>query len=107
MRPLRASALPSLLRCPRGEVLKLLGEDEAGQAADTGSAVHFAAKMFHTQARGDVAAALKAMAENLPEFPLADLGTAEAHFRLYAKDRRNQQAKIILCEEKISLTLPP
>lgn len=88
-------------------MLKLLGEDEAGQAADTGSAVHYACKALHTSAKGEVAAALKAMAEHLPEFPLADLGTAEAHFRLYAKDPRNKDAKIILCEEKISLTLSP
>lgn len=88
-------------------ILTLLGDEDRGQAADTGSAVHYAAKAFHTSAKGDVAAAIKAMESNLPEYPLADLGTAEGHFRLYAKDPRNSDAKIILCEEKIEVSLAP
>ena len=86
-------------------ILTLLGDEDRGQAADTGSAVHYAAKAFHTFAKGDVAAAIKAMEKNLPEYPLADLGTAEGHFRLYASDPRNKEAKIVLCEEKIEVRL--
>jgi RecB family exonuclease len=103
--PLRASELPMLLRCPRSLLLKHLAEDTSGQAADTGSAVHKAVAALHTHAKSDVAAALKAMEQHLPEYPLADLGTAEMHFRLYAKDPRNKEAKVILCEEKIKVTL--
>ena len=88
-------------------ILSLIGENESGQAADTGSAVHYAAKLFHTSAKGDVAKAIKEMERSLPEYPLADLGTAEGHFRLYASDPRNKDAKIVLCEEKIEVILPP
>ena len=88
-------------------ILTLLGDEDRGQAADTGSAVHYAAKAFHTFAKGNVAAALKAMEQNLPEYPLADLGTAEGHFRLYAADPRNKEAEIVLCEEKIEISLAP
>lgn len=103
--PLRASELPQLLRCPRSALLKRMSEEESGQAADTGSAVHKAVAAFHTYSKKDVAAALKAMQQHLPEYPLADLGTAEMHFRLYAKDPRNAEAKVILCEEKVKVTL--
>lgn len=103
--PLRASELPLLLRCPRSVVLRHMNAESSGQAADTGSAVHKAIAMFHS--RADVAAAIRAMAENLPEYPLADLGLAEQHFRLYARDERNQNCNVIMCEEKIEVSLPP
>lgn len=105
--PLRASQLPSLLRCPRGLLLTLQCEGESGQAADTGSAIHKAIAAFHTHTKGEIAAAMKVMEQHLPEYPLADLGTAEMHFRHYAKDPRNKEAKVVLCEEKLSLALPP
>lgn len=85
-------------------ILSLI-DNGSSQAADTGSAVHLAARAFHTTAKGDVATAIKAMEDNLPEYPLADLGTAEGWFRLYAGDLRNKNAKIVLCEEKIEVRL--
>lgn len=106
-RPIRASRLPSLLRCPLGAVLEMIGEDAGNAAADTGSAVHRAARAYHTDARRDFAAAMAAMRAHLPEYPLADLGTAEEHFRQYARDPRNSGANVVLCEERIVLTLPP
>lgn len=103
--PLRASKLPALLRCPRGALIEMMAESDSGPAADTGSAVHLAVAEFHRN-RGDVAAAIKAMIDNLKEYPLADLGTAEGHFRCYAKDPRNAEARVILCEERICVRLP-
>jgi len=104
--PIRASRLPALLRCPLGAVLEMLGESEGGPAADTGSAVHYAARALHTEAKRDVAAALEAMREHLPDYPLADMGTADQHFRACARDPRNADANVVLCEEKIVVSLP-
>lgn len=104
--PLRASGLPSLLRCPWGSILQRL-EDGSGPAADTGSAVHKAAFFWHQDARRDTAEAMKRMTEHLPEYPLADLGAAEEQFRHYARDPRNIEAETILCEREVRLTLAP
>ena len=104
--PIRASRLPSLLRCPMGAVIEMIGDGTSGPAADTGSAVHLAASAYHTVAAGDFAAAMKSMREHLPEYPLADLGAAEHQFRFYVADPRNT-ARVILCEAKIRIALPP
>jgi len=105
--PVRASRLPALLRCPLNAVLEMLGENSSGPAADTGSAVHKAAAAYHTTAKRDVAASLAEMRTFLPEYPLADLGTAEQQFRHYAADPRNQEANVVLCEAKVTVVLSP
>jgi len=83
----------------------MIGEDSGSPAADTGSAVHKAAAAFHQQK--DFAAAMRVMRDSLPEYPLADLGTAEQQFRYYHGDPRNSEANVILCEQKVRLTLAP
>lgn len=85
----------------------MLAEDDKGPAADTGSAVHMAARAMHKEGKRELAACLAVMREHLPEYPQADLGTAEQHFRQYFADPRNQNAKVILCEEKMLFSLPP
>lgn len=82
----------------------MLAEDSSGPAADTGTAVHAAAEHWHKNTR-EFAAALKAMKDNLPRYPLADLGAAEQQFRHYCNDPRNQSANVILCEAKIQVIL--
>lgn len=107
-RPLRASMLPLLVRCPLSAVLKIFtGEGESGPAADTGSAVHAAAKAFHTVAEGDVPASIEAMRAGVKDYPLADLDAAEHQFRLYAADPRNREAEVVLCEHSLTLKIPP
>jgi RecB family exonuclease len=106
--PLRASALPMLVRCPFSFMLALSNIDEdsiPGVAADTGSAVHFAARAWHTVSRKDNQEALELMALNRNDYPAADLERAKRHAEKYFADPRNQQAKIVLCEEKISVTI--
>ena len=84
--PLRASALPALIQCPWRAVLMAAEsfDDRSGKAADTGIAVHLAAKLFH---KGDsIESALKAMGEaSAIDFPLADLDDAERQLA-YAGD---------------------
>lgn len=104
--PLRASSLPALLRCPLGVLLTMLSENDSSQAADTGSAIHKAIAAFHTVSKRDVASALKEMRVHLPEYPLADFGTAEEHFRAYTRDPRNQ-GEVLYVETKIQIVLPP
>jgi RecB family exonuclease len=89
-----------------GAVLEMIGESSSGPAADTGSAVHCAAKAFH-ETKGDFAAAMKAMRDSLPEYPLADLGSAELQFRHYSRDPRNAEARVVLRETKVRIVLPP
>lgn len=107
---IRASSLPGLMRCPWQWVMEQLKmtENESGQAADTGSAVHRAAKSFHDLAtKGDVAAAIRAMRASLNDYPFADLEAAGEQFFLYAKDPRNINAVVSLNETEVNLTLPP
>jgi len=66
-----------------------------------------AARAWHTESKQNLADALKAMKEHLPEYPAADLGAAEQQFRHYASDPRNQHAKVLLCEAKVSFALAP
>lgn len=106
--PLRASKLAALVRCPWSGLMMLLGEESGGgKAADTGSAVHFAARAWHTVANKDTAKALKIMQMGIANYPFADLDTAADHFQGYAADPRNQEATCLFVEEKIQVTLPP
>ena len=104
--PLRASRLPGLLRCPMSAVADFLSElSESKPAADTGSAVHMAARAFHGPAKRDVAVSLEVMRQSLPKYPLADLGAAEQQFRFYAQDPRNKEAQIVLLEDESLLDI--
>lgn len=93
--PLRPSALAWLGRCPVQAVLAMMsGDDEGGEAAQTGSLTHAAVAAFHLEPDvakriGAAAAAMKATA---PKFPLADLNEARLYFEPYAADPRNQRA---------------
>jgi hypothetical protein len=102
---LRASSLPELMRCPWTWVAKMfaIAEDSAGAAADTGSAVHHAAAVWHDTK--DVAAAVSSMKANLNKFPFANVESAAEQFFLYSKDPRNS-GPIILCEKEVRLSLP-
>jgi hypothetical protein len=80
--------------------------DSAGQAADTGSAVHKAIAAWHRNGQ-DYPAALAAMRDAITEYPLADLHDAELHFRPYTKDPRNIGAEIYAVEERVIFSLAP
>lgn len=107
-KPLRASSLPKLVACPLGCLMSLVDEESvAGQAADTGSAVHMAARAWHTLCGKDTRAALAVMQGALGQYPQADLDSAAEQFQWYAKDPRNQEAEIILCEAQVTVAIPP
>lgn len=97
-RPLHASGIQSLMRCPRQVMLQELGLIERGdsKAADTGSAVHAAIEAWHLT--GDTEKSLEAMRSRLSEFPLADLHDAELSFRPYTRDPRNAPEVVLECE---------
>lgn len=82
-------------------------DDVSGQAADTGSAVHFAARVFHKEGKGNLRLSVGAMRESVKQFPLADLDVAEAQFQCYATDPRNTGADFVFVEKKITFTLAP
>lgn len=108
--PLRSSYLPQLLSCPYSAVLKMEATDRDGnRAADTGSAVHMAARAFHTLARKDARLSIGVMREAVAKYPLADLKIAEQEFQWYAADPRNAEAEaeVVLVEKEITFTLPP
>ena len=104
-KPLRASSLPLLVRCPwRAMILQLgLCENTSSKAADTGSAFH--AGVHEWNKSGKVADAIKAMKSRLPEFPEADLADAELSLKPYCADPRNHPSKIIQSEIAIELEL--
>lgn len=105
--PLHASLLPRFASCPWSAVMVTLvpSDGEGGKAADTGSAVHAAAASWHGQK--DLRSAIRDMRARIGEYPMADLAESERQFRHYASDPRNADAELVLCEAKISLTLPP
>lgn len=85
-----------------------LSQDEervSGKAADTGSAVHMAAKGFHKTK--DLRLAVGLMREMLEQYPLADLDDAEEQFQHYARDPRNKEAEVIQVEWPVEFTLDP
>src|SRR5262245_51366055 len=106
--PLRASALPSLVKCGWRAVLlaESVLDDQSGAAADTGSALHRGVAVWHKTDK-DTAAAIRALKESVAEYPLADLDDAAEHFQAYTEDPRNQTAKVVAVEEKVELTLSP
>jgi hypothetical protein len=106
--PVRVSSLPNLIKCPFRAVMMYLDdpEDTSGQAADTGSAVHKAAQLWHAHGM-TVEGAIKGMADSLPDYPQADLSDAESQFLAYALDPRNTRAKIVACEKEVVFSLPP
>lgn len=103
--PLRASQLPILMSCPWRLAMVHLEEaaGDSGQAADTGSAVHKAIEAWHAGA--DSTAALDTMRKAVKEFPLADFGEAEKHFRPYTQDPRNISAVVVAAEMPVSFDL--
>jgi hypothetical protein len=105
--PLRASAIPMLMKCAHRHMLIQLGtiENKSGVTADTGSAVHCAVDAWHKGA--DVERALAIMRERQQEFPLADLHDAELSFRPYTEDPRNVASACQATEIKVNLLLPP
>lgn len=106
-RPLRASSLPRLIACPWSVVMEVYeeGPRDSGPAADTGSAVHFAAAMWHGPAKKETAVAIEVMRRCLSRFPLANLTAAADQFQRYADDKRNQEAEVVLCEKEVTLRL--
>jgi RecB family exonuclease len=105
-RPLRASSLPRIVRCPLAAVLEAFSDERSsGPAADTGTAVHFAVRLWHREANKDARVAAEVMRRSLDRFPLADLDAASVMFSDYTNDRRNREAEVVLCEEQITFTL--
>lgn len=106
--PLRASALGGLVRCAWSAVLRAMDEQGlSSQAADTGSAVHHAAAVFHGPGKGDALAAVEAMRAGLSLFPFADLDDAERIFQAYAADERNRSADVVWVERRVAIRLHP
>lgn len=104
--PLRCSNLPRLVRCPMQTVLSMREEDgDSNEAADTGSAVHFAVAMYHTHAKGDSALAASAMRAALDRYPLADCDKAETQFHWYCKDSANA-CEMFAVEKRVAFTIP-
>lgn len=106
--PLHPSMLRGVMVCPWKYVMRFLAEaedGESGAAADTGSAMHCAARHMH---RGEgTAGCLEAMRAEKSNFPAADLQEAAAMFLLYAADTRNRSAEVALCEEPIAFQISP
>lgn len=84
--------------------MAILQDESSGIAADTGSATHYAVADWHRNK--DATRAVREMRKAISSFQFADLDSAEQHFRAYIADPRNQEAKVILCEEKLSISLP-
>ncbi len=82
-------------------------QDSGGKAADTGSAVHMAASIFHGQGAKDVSVSVAVMRGAIDRYPFADLDAAEVQFRHYAKDERNRDAEVVLNEAKVCVKIPP
>ncbi len=105
--PIHPSGIRVLLTCPWRSAMGFLyeGDDEGGEAADTGSAMHAAAAAMHRGA--DTAAALREMGAGIGRYPRADLQDAAAMFLNYATDVRNRHAKIVLVEANIKFQIAP
>jgi RecB family exonuclease len=106
-RPLRASSLPRLVRCPWAAIMEAYSDGgTSGPAADTGTAVHLAIATWHTLAKKDARVAVEVMRRSVARFPLADLDSATVQFHDYTNDRRNVEAEVVACETPVTLTLP-
>jgi flagellar hook-basal body complex protein FliE len=106
--PLRSSKLPQLAACTLTTIVSMLNADdeEAGQPADTGSALHKAIEEWHKNGQ-DAEKAVTAMKRGMPKYPKADLADAADMFRAYVLDPRNINAEIVTAEEKIEINLNP
>lgn len=110
-RPLRASALSWLVKCPVQSVMQMLEpeDDAGGPAAQTGNVVHAAVAAFHLEpdTGKKVAAAVAELQRAAAEFPQADPAEARLYLEPYLCDPRNQTARIVAVERPVSLTLDP
>jgi hypothetical protein len=109
-RPLRASQLDKLIRCPLYG-LTVLEPDErsSGPAADTGSIVHAAVAAFHSESRPGLraAAAIAEIQRAAVQFPFGDTHEAGLYLTPYLADPRNITADVVAVELAVELTLPP
>jgi len=105
--PVHPSGARVLIMCPWRIVMPYLGlvpeDDSSGQAADTGSAMHKAAELFHKGA--SVAEAIVGMREQVRKYPLAVLAEAAQMFLGYSCDSRNRDANLVLCEEPLAFSI--
>jgi hypothetical protein len=103
--PLRASALPSLLKCPlRAALFHLdLLADDSGPAAHTGNLTHEAVDHWHKHK--DYDAAVVHMNLCREKFPKGEISEAEKYFRPYAHDPRNADAEVVACELKVNFKI--
>lgn len=99
-RPIRASSIPMLMKCPKRISLDLKSDSKA---ADTGSAVHRAIDAWHLTY--DEEEALRIMKSEAHRFPLADLHDAELSFRPYAKDPRNCKGSVQETEKQVEVAI--
>ena len=101
--PIRMSSIDALFRCPMQVFLKHRAslDDTSGPAAQTGSAMHKMAEIFHggsLPAKEIPAHVEKTSSE---KFPLADWKRAKAHFKAYAADPRNKEANVVHQEKEV------
>lgn len=103
--PLHPSALRLLVDCPWRLVMIYLDtpDGESGPAADTGSAVHAAARALHDGK--EVAESLGIMSAKLADYPRADLVDAADLFLKYSSDPRNRGAQVVLNEHPINFQI--
>ena len=108
-RPIRASLLPNLFRCPRFYMEKVLGDkdDVAGEAAQTGNLVHVGIQTFH-QSNGNEAQARAMVEASSKVYVSGDVTEALRLLQKYCKRETSERRGIVSrSEEKIEVTLPP
>jgi len=108
--PIRASSLPALFKCPRLFIEKVMVEgDQLGdEKAQTGNLVHAGIKAFHDyKGKGDALTHAKALMQLAAKvYTAGDYAEAERMLEAYARrELSERRGKVILCEEKITLTL--
>jgi len=109
--PLRPSKLKSLVSCPMSVYLDgiMIGDDEGGPGAQTGSVVHAGVEAFHRTMgdpitrREEATAAARAA---LPTFPAANENNAFRWLSAYTNDTQNITANVTHIEEKVCLIIP-
>jgi RecB family exonuclease len=105
--PLRASRLYWFM-CQMRFALDHLGyfdRDAGGVAAQTGSLTHAGIQAWHEHGR-DIEEALRAMRAAVPQFPAAEPAEAQSNLLHYTRDPRNQAAKVVATELRVTLRLP-
>tara|TARA_R110002074_G_scaffold62921_3_gene151208 strand:+ start:111 stop:989 length:879 start_codon:yes stop_codon:yes gene_type:complete len=107
--PLRASALPALLRCAGALVLEYGISSEGGPAAHTGTAVGRAIELWH-RGEGDPIPQVKEESTSARHpFHLANWSEVEQMLSFYVADPRNDRRGVLTTslEERVEYSIDP